>query len=58
MDEVGCDHGRTPQAMTLAGFTPQKETWGHAPVIEITVVGRVQADEEVAPITSVACSDG
>lgn len=35
VDEAGCDHGRTPQAMTLAGFAPQKETWGHAPVVEI-----------------------
>ncbi len=35
VDEAGCDHGRTPQAMTLAGFTPQGETWGHAPLVEI-----------------------
>jgi len=35
VDEAGADHGRTPQAMTLAGLAPQRGTWARASLIEL-----------------------
>jgi len=35
VDRLGCDRGRTEQAMRVAGFRPHKQPWAQAGVIEL-----------------------
>lgn len=35
IDDDGCDHGRTEQAMRRTGFRPRRQVWDRAPVVDL-----------------------
>ncbi|MHC4177190.1 MAG: GNAT family N-acetyltransferase [Planctomycetota bacterium] len=35
IDREGCDHGRTEGAMRRAGFSPRRQAWAQAPVVDM-----------------------
>ncbi len=35
IDAAGCDHGRTPHAMRMAGFRPHKQVWDRTAVVDL-----------------------